>query len=153
MFGTNTDSTGRDDEHETVDAPTSADSAVDDDDEEFPVLSIPEDGIEFGNNSAEVSEQAVVYISGYLASRIFKIHQCHNCRMSLIVVDPGKLSDSLHYIHVYCTLQIHLKLSNIIFGIRAASSPKAISFLLFHHAYITSCFLYNYSFHSTVGFL
>lgn len=62
--------------------------------EDFPVCSLPEiEDKEIEDNLAELSEQPVVYLSGYLAYKILKSHQCQNCRDFLTVVNLEKLTD------------------------------------------------------------
>lgn len=58
------------------------------------MFSLPEgEDKDIEDNLAELSEQPVVYLSGYLAYKILKSHQCQNCRDSLTVVNLEKLTD------------------------------------------------------------
>ncbi|XP_063374290.1 uncharacterized protein LOC134661987 [Cydia amplana] len=74
-------------------------------DEEIPVLSLPEgpETNEIEEELVSIENQSVVYVSGYLASRITKVHECDQCRNTLTVtpdLDDIKNDDTYSYIRL-----------------------------------------------------
>lgn len=57
--------------------------------QEVPVLHIPEEFEEIETDLAEMEQQLLVYVSGYIASCILKNHACTSCVKCLKVDDPG----------------------------------------------------------------
>nr|XP_037875754.1 uncharacterized protein LOC119630429 isoform X2 [Bombyx mori] len=79
-----------DDQGQDINESPSHVSTENENEEDNPVLSIPEEEEykEIVCDLAKISNQPVVYISGYLASVILKKNDCQVCRETLTVADP-----------------------------------------------------------------